>query len=290
MLSNPLLSSSGGRSAVASISSAQQVANRVGVLGAIQPMKRGPARDVGSPPRRDRWTFRDKLTKPRARRRPAAASRRRHHAGAHLPDHLLPGLGAFRNVRQVRVLERQLARFGAVVVTGDAVGLDQCGVGLEDRAASPDEAAVPVVPCARPAGLENTAARTKASVAEGSMVRRMQAPGLYYRICRAIRPYSAFTALDTLNSSLQIPQHFEFTWSVLGPSASSNLNLGPGIGFQGSDYSIARAGRGCRLASPSVCPRTRRVTLPLASRKNSAMAPVDSNIVADRGISGSAFK
>ena len=60
---------------------------------------------------------------------PAGHAGRRHHPDAQLADRFFPRLGAFRNVRQVGVFERQLTRRTLVVVTAGAVGLDQRGVG-----------------------------------------------------------------------------------------------------------------------------------------------------------------
>ena len=107
-----------------------------------------------------------------------------------------------RNVREIRVLERQLARPRAVVVTGGAVRLDQCGVG-RGPSRSTRRAAVPAVPCAKPAGPTNTTARTKASAAERTMV-RTQAPGLYYRTCRADL-HHASVMIDTRRRSTSMP-------------------------------------------------------------------------------------
>ena len=63
----------------------------------------------------------------------ARHARRRHHAGAHLADHLLPGFRGRGHGANVHVLQRQFAGFHAIVVTGDAVGLQQCAVILRRR-------------------------------------------------------------------------------------------------------------------------------------------------------------
>ena len=62
----------------------------------------------------------------RIRARPGHA-RRRHHAQPELADHLLRGLGTGYRIRDVEILERQVAGQQLVVVAHNAVALDYRG-------------------------------------------------------------------------------------------------------------------------------------------------------------------
>ena len=128
MLSNPLLSSSGGSSAVASISSASRSRMALAYSARFRRWSAvRPGRGLGGGCAIDcALEVADESFERRGVR--ARHASRRHHAGAHLPDHLLPGLGGLRNVRQIRVLERQLAGLRAVVMTRDAVRLERRSV------------------------------------------------------------------------------------------------------------------------------------------------------------------
>ena len=94
------LESSGGSSDVDVDVERQQIANRVGVLGAIQAMHERPAGIGRRRARRDRACASSEATSalPRGGVRPRHA-RRRHHARAHLADHLLPHVGVGRRRR-----------------------------------------------------------------------------------------------------------------------------------------------------------------------------------------------
>jgi hypothetical protein len=106
----------------------QQVADGVCVLGAVQPMQ---GRAAWTWSRGGRAVDRRLQIADESVQRGGVGprhSRGRHHAGADFPDHFLPELGRLRDVREIRVLERQLSRTRAVVVTRDAVRREHRGV------------------------------------------------------------------------------------------------------------------------------------------------------------------
>ena len=92
----------------------QQIANRVGVLGAVQPVRQRPARIRRRRARRDRASSRATRPAPCA----LAASGRGMPAGgimprAHLADHLLPDVGVRGDVGDAGAIERQARRSSA---------------------------------------------------------------------------------------------------------------------------------------------------------------------------------
>ena len=98
-----------------------EIANRVGVLGAVQAMNEGSA---GAGPRR-RGIVQDPLERGRERVAfglpgPRHACRR-HHARPDLANDLLPHLGVRRDVGKVHLVERQACGLQARVVAADAV-------------------------------------------------------------------------------------------------------------------------------------------------------------------------
>ena len=99
----------------------QQIADRVGVLGAVETLE-GRRVEVASGRVRGIELAFERGGERRHRRgiRPRHANRR-HHAGAQLADHLLPHLDVGADVRQAVGLERKAAGLGARVVAGDAV-------------------------------------------------------------------------------------------------------------------------------------------------------------------------
>ena len=99
----------------------QQIADRVGVLGAVEALK-GRRVEVAAGRVRGVELALERGGERRHRRgiRPRHADWR-HHAGAQLAHHLLPHLDVGADVRQAFGLERQAAGLGARVVAGDAV-------------------------------------------------------------------------------------------------------------------------------------------------------------------------
>ena len=103
----------------------EQISNRVGVLRAIQPVMRDPAR-IGSERRRAI----ELRLEPRHERldglvvgsRPAD---RRHEAAAKLQDDFLPDVSGPTDLRQVEGVELQAGRLQALVMTGDAVAVEK---------------------------------------------------------------------------------------------------------------------------------------------------------------------
>ena len=138
MLSNPYAESSGGSSADAIDVEREQIADGVGVLGAVQAVEQPAARDSASPRPRDRGSSSD------TRRAPSRVSAiglrralRRHHADAHLPDDLLPDVRRCDGRRNIDFVEREPAGLGAVVMTRDAVfGDDGAVIGGGSRTRS----------------------------------------------------------------------------------------------------------------------------------------------------------
>ena len=104
----------------------EQIANGIGVLGAIQPVHERPT-GIRSCPRRciERRDQRRQQLVALGDVRPWH-SRRRHHAGADFADYLFPDVRMRGDVGKLRAIERQPAGFQLVVVTGDAVGGDDC--------------------------------------------------------------------------------------------------------------------------------------------------------------------
>jgi len=107
----------------------QEVPNRVGVFGAIQAMERR---------RREVRVRRQRLVESGFQRRREAVQNcavgtrragRRHQAGFQLEHHLFERLGAAGNIVEADRIERQPAGLQAIVVTGDAVRLEQRGIG-----------------------------------------------------------------------------------------------------------------------------------------------------------------
>ena len=103
----------------------QQIANRVRIFGSIQPV------DERAPGVRRQTRGVVQCAGQRGEERVAlggARSRytgRRHHAGADLPDHLLPHICMRRHVGKLGAIQRQAAGLQSIVVTGDAVGGDR---------------------------------------------------------------------------------------------------------------------------------------------------------------------
>ena len=103
----------------------QQVVNGVAVFGAVQAVHERPPgvgmRDgVGVERRRQRGDQRGAHRRLRCRH-----PLRRHHAHAHLADHLLPEVGGGAHVGEIGGLERQTRGLRVVVVTGHAVAIDR---------------------------------------------------------------------------------------------------------------------------------------------------------------------
>ena len=103
----------------------QQIADRVAVLRTVEAMQDGPAglgmSGGGAVDRRlelRRETGQCRFLRSRH-------AHRRHQAAANLADHLFPDLGALRGVSGVERIERQSARFRALVVAGDAGLVDE---------------------------------------------------------------------------------------------------------------------------------------------------------------------
>ena len=104
----------------------QQVADRVGVLGAVQAMEhrrpagvgveRGRAVEPGLEPARE------PVVRLAIRTRPP---HRGHEAGPQLAHHLLPHLGTRRHVVHVQEVQRQAGGLEGLVVAGDAVAVEQ---------------------------------------------------------------------------------------------------------------------------------------------------------------------
>src|SRR5262249_37783017 len=99
----------------------EQIANRVGVLGAIEPVQRRRVETRAGRRRaiQPRLELRGKSVE-YAPFRPSRAAWR-HHAGPDLPDDLLPRRRIARDVFEVFRVEREPRDLRAIVVTGDAV-------------------------------------------------------------------------------------------------------------------------------------------------------------------------
>ena len=113
---------SGGSSADDVDVDAQHVADRGGVLGAIQPLERPMAgiRIERGGCGRCRVSSDGASAASVASSGPLGAGRR-HHAGAELADHLLGDVGVIVSGARIERRERQSARLAAVAVTADAV-------------------------------------------------------------------------------------------------------------------------------------------------------------------------
>ena len=103
----------------------QQIANGVGVLGAIEAMGQRAAR-VRIRARRviERRLERRDQRPTRGLVGPGQTSGG-HHARPHFSNHVLPDIGVRRHVGQVRHIEREAARSQALVMAGDAVLVDR---------------------------------------------------------------------------------------------------------------------------------------------------------------------
>ena len=120
-LSKPWLDPSAGSRTFTSTSIAEQIADRVGVLGAVQPMQR----------RRDQGRVGiDGLVEPLLELRCKGVERRalgaasaagRHHPRANLLDDLFPRLGVGSDASEVERVERQAGDLGALVVAAETV-------------------------------------------------------------------------------------------------------------------------------------------------------------------------
>ncbi len=108
----------------------QQIANRSGVFGPIQPLERAAAgiRTDGGRLVDVRFERHNQRVE-RGRVRPLLA-RGRHHACPQLPDHLLGDVRRLIRARRIERLEAQPALLLVVVMTGEAVLLDQRALGL----------------------------------------------------------------------------------------------------------------------------------------------------------------
>ena len=104
----------------------QQVPDRVAVLGAVQAVERlgaTHARLVGSGTVQRRLEIRDRL--PRRGARGTGPAGGRHRADAQLADDLFPDARIVRDRRRVRGIEREPGRAQPLVVTRDAVAVEQ---------------------------------------------------------------------------------------------------------------------------------------------------------------------
>ena len=105
----------------------EQIANRVGVFGAVEAMEHRPARDSASPPPPDPARLRAKRISSwygrpwSGRRAPAAASCRSAASARPFPT----SSGASAIVREIQAVERQIRRLEPLVVAGDAVAIDR---------------------------------------------------------------------------------------------------------------------------------------------------------------------
>ncbi len=111
----------------------QQVADGVGVLGAVEPVHELAARigtRGGGPVQRGAQPADQPLARGAVGLRNAL---RRHHAHAHLADHLLPDVRCLGRLGEIQAFERQTAGLGAGVMAGDAVLLDGGAVGRSGR-------------------------------------------------------------------------------------------------------------------------------------------------------------
>ena len=129
-LSNPSLDPSAGSSVLHVDVECQQIADGVGVLGAVQTMQRRGLQTGARIDCDDRDALRSPTAKP-SRRRPFGPRRAawRHHARADLLDDFFPGLRVGSDVGDVERVERQSSDLGALVVAGDAVLVDECRFG-----------------------------------------------------------------------------------------------------------------------------------------------------------------
>ena len=104
----------------------QQIADRVAVLGGVEPAQRVAAAGIGvggGGAVELRFQVRGKAGV--GLRVGPRASRGRHHPRAELADDLLPGLGVASDPRDVDRVEREPRDAQAVVVAGDAVAVEQ---------------------------------------------------------------------------------------------------------------------------------------------------------------------
>ena len=120
----------------------EQVADRVRVLAAIEPVQRWRTRVRGDCRRGVEIGF-EEASEPGQRLpvRPRLSGRR-HHAGADLAHDRFPGLGVARGRAGIETVERQVAGTIDRVVAVDAVSIDQRATGgfrLGRRARPPDE-------------------------------------------------------------------------------------------------------------------------------------------------------
>ena len=108
---------------------AEEIADRVGVLGAVQAMHGGTTR-VHVERRRPVERGFETGDERRGRRRIGPrSSDRRHRPSAELPHHLFPLLRVGADLRQIRVVERQAGRLQPLVMAGHAVAGEKLAVG-----------------------------------------------------------------------------------------------------------------------------------------------------------------
>ena len=138
MLSKPYAESSGGRSEVTSTSSASRSRTAFGVLAAIQAMQNRRAR-IGMGGRRGIETRFERGLQPRERRfvRPPG-SLRRHGARLQLAHDFLPHIWMRSGRGAVQPFERQAGGVQALVVTGDAVPIENGTIGRTGRSVGKD--------------------------------------------------------------------------------------------------------------------------------------------------------
>jgi hypothetical protein len=107
----------------------KQIANRVGVFGPIQAMQRGRRQRGGRIGRaiETRFQLGGKCIEPRSIGPLRTA--RRHHAGADLLDDLFPRLDVAADLRDVEPIELETRRFQPLIVTGDAVLIEERRLG-----------------------------------------------------------------------------------------------------------------------------------------------------------------
>ena len=119
----------------------EQVTDRLGVLGAREPLERTPAgiRVRGGPPIHPRLERAAKILK--GRFGGAARAGRRHHRAAQLADDLLGGVRLLVRARHVEVGEREAAGLAAIAMAADAILFQRlvcrlCGVRTHARGLS----------------------------------------------------------------------------------------------------------------------------------------------------------